>query len=58
MTFIKPCTRKHNNEMNDNDDQCFTNRFFKLVNCLNGFTDLVKISNDDEQITKKRKLEH
>ena len=38
-----------NIEINDSDCKCFTGRISRLVNCLNGFTDLVKINIDDSQ---------
>ena len=36
-------------EMEDSDCKCFTGRITRLVNCLNGFTDLVKINISDNQ---------
>ena len=35
--------------MNDSICKCFTGRISRLVNCLNGFTDLVKINISDNQ---------
>jgi Leucine-rich repeat (LRR) protein len=52
-----------NTEINDSQYKCFTGRIYRLVNCLNGFTDLVEINISDNQqigniiIIKKRKLE-
>jgi len=38
-----------NTEMHDSYCKCFTGRISRLVNCLNGFTDLVKITISDNQ---------
>jgi hypothetical protein len=38
-----------NIEINDSICKCFTGRISRLVNCLNGFTDLVKINIADNQ---------
>ena len=38
-----------NIEMIDSDCKCFTGRISRLINCLNGFTDLVKINISDNQ---------
>ena len=38
-----------NTEMHDSECKCFTGRISRLVNCLNGFTDLVKINISDNQ---------
>ena len=52
-----------NIEMQDSICKCFTGRISRLVNCLNGFTDLVKINIADNQqigniiIIVKEKLE-
>jgi len=52
-----------NTEMHDSECKCFTGRISRLVNCLNGFTDLVKITISDNQqigniiILIKEKLE-
>ena len=49
--------------MNDSECKCFTGRISRLVNCLNGFTDLVNIYISDNQqigniiIIIKEKLE-
>ena len=49
--------------MHDSECKCFTGRISRLVNCLNGFTDLVKITISDNQqigniiILIKEKLE-
>ena len=40
-----------NTEINDSQCQCFTGKICRLINCLNGFTDLVNINiNSNEQI--------
>ena len=40
-----------NIEMRDAKCMCFTGRISRLINCLNGFTDLVRIEiSDNEQI--------
>jgi hypothetical protein len=40
-----------NQEMNDSVGMCFTGRVSRLINCLNGFSDLVTIEiSDNEQI--------
>ena len=52
-----------NTEIIDSECKCFTGRISRLVNCLNGFTDLVKINISDNQqigniiIIIKEKLE-
>jgi hypothetical protein len=52
-----------NIEMLDSECKCFTGRITRLVNCLNGFTDLVKINISDNQqigniiVIIKKKLE-
>ena len=38
-----------NTEINDSECKCFTGRISRLVNCLNGFTDLVNIHISDNQ---------
>jgi hypothetical protein len=38
-----------NIEMTDSECKCFTGRISRLVNCLNGFTNLVKINISDKQ---------
>jgi hypothetical protein len=38
-----------NTEILDSENKCFTGRLSRLVNCLNGFTDLVKINISDNQ---------
>jgi hypothetical protein len=49
--------------MSDSICMCFTGRISRLINCLNGFTDLVKINIADNQqigniiIIVKEKLE-
>ena len=35
--------------MNDSINKCFTGKIARLVNCLNGFTDLVNINISDNQ---------
>jgi len=35
--------------MNDSECKCFTGRIYRLINCLNGFTDLVNINISDNQ---------
>jgi hypothetical protein len=40
-----------NNEILDAECKCFTGRLSRLVNCINGFSDLVEIKiNDNQQI--------
>ena len=49
--------------MNDSECKCFTGRISRLINCLNGFTDLVHVIIGDNQqigniiILIKEKLE-
>jgi hypothetical protein len=38
-----------NTEMNDSECKCFTGRISRLINCLNGFTDLINIHISDNQ---------
>jgi hypothetical protein len=38
-----------NTEMNDSECKCFTGRISRLINCLNGFSDLVNIHISDNQ---------
>jgi hypothetical protein len=38
-----------NTEISDSECKCFTGRISRLINCLNGFTDLVNINIDDNQ---------
>jgi hypothetical protein len=55
-----------NTEINDSKCKCFTGKISRLINCLNGFTDLVKINIADNQqigniiilIKEKLKLEN
>ena len=52
-----------NTEINDSECKCFTGRISRLINCLNGFTDLVHVIIGDNQqigniiILIKEKLE-
>jgi Leucine-rich repeat (LRR) protein len=47
----KEIKRIMNQEMNDSVGMCFTGRVSRLINCLNGFSDLVSIEiSDNEQI--------
>jgi len=46
-----------NNELQDSVCKCFTGRMSRLINCLNGFDDLVNIRiNDSEQIANIIKI--
>ena len=52
-----------NIEINDSECKCFTGRISRLINCLNGFTNLVQINITDNQqigniiVIIKKKLE-